>query len=475
MVMSLTSAPGVVSGCGKTPPLRQNTIMKSRIMSAGLTFFLAFGIHAAAAPKAGAEILAGRWDATLVDNGPDIPFRLDISGTGPTLKATFFDGSRAYEHTTSATFQDGKLVLKADHYLTTITATLVDGALIGDTTLHGPGYDAKFGFRAARYVPVKATATKVPAIAGSWVIPLDQPSSKGEQAFRFIVEQRGAEAEASILRVDGDTGAYSGVFKDGKWVLSHFDGHRPGVIEVAANADGTLAVVAHNEAIIRALQGNDSDRYREERYGDPTPKYTAYRPDIARAKGLPEPANYLTHTKARDPNETFKFSFPDVSGKLVSNEDFKGKVVLAVVTGTWCPNCHYEAQYLIQLDKKYRDRGLAIVALNFEEVEQQESLKRVHAFINQYGVKYPYLIAGAPEEMWEKVPQLVNLNTWPATVFVGRDGTVRAVHAGFASQASGEFHKQLEQDFTARIEQLLAEKESRNTQVAVASPLKFGP
>ena len=62
----------------------------------------------------------------------------------------------------------------------------------------------------------------------------------------------------------------------------------------------------------------------------------------------------------RDPNEKFTFNFPDVNGKLVSNDDpkFKGKVVLAIVTGTWCPNCHDEAQYLVQLDKKYRDKGL---------------------------------------------------------------------------------------------------------------------
>ncbi|MEJ1963479.1 MAG: TlpA disulfide reductase family protein [Gammaproteobacteria bacterium] len=177
-------------------------------------------------------------------------------------------------------------------------------------------------------------------------------------------------------------------------------------------------------------------------------------------RGCLRPANYLTHTTARDPNEKFAFQFKDVNGKLVSSDDpqFKGKVIVAIVTGTWCPNCHDEAQYLVQLDKKYREKGLAIVALDFEEAEQQESLTRVHAFVKQYGVKYPYLIAGAPAEMWEKVPQLVNLNTWPATVFVGRDGTVRAVHAGFASPASGEFHTQLKKEFTGRIEQLLAEK-----------------
>ncbi|PMZ76940.1 hypothetical protein, partial [Pseudomonas sp. FW306-02-H05-AB] len=56
------------------------------------------------------------------------------------------------------------------------------------------------------------------------------------------VQQRGDELAASILRIDGDTGAYTGAFKDGKWVLSHFDGSRPGVIVVTPKADGTLDV-----------------------------------------------------------------------------------------------------------------------------------------------------------------------------------------------------------------------------------------
>jgi thiol-disulfide isomerase/thioredoxin len=435
------------------------------------TFVRVAGIAVIASGSAVAmagDDLSGRWDAQLLDNGPPVAFRLDISGTDSALKGTFYDGFRPYETTTAASFKDGKLVLKAEHYLTTISASVKDGALVGDTVLAGPGYSIRYGFRAVRHVDAPASATNVPSIAGSWEIPLDAPSSKGEKAFRFIVEQKGTEVAASILRVDGDTGAYSGSYKDGKWVLSHFDGQRPGVIEVSAGKEGTLGIVAHNEAIIHALQGNDSKGYTEERYGDANPKYTAYRPAVARAKGFPEPANFLAHTTARDPKEKFTFSFPDVSGKLVSNHDFDGKVVLAIVTGTWCPNCHDEAQYLVELDRKYRGKGLAIVALDFEEPEQQGSLARVHAFTKQYGVKYPYLIAGAPAEMWEKVPQLVNLNTWPATVFVGRDGTVRAVHSGFASAASGPFHTQLRKEFTERIEQLLAEKASA-TQLTDAS------
>jgi hypothetical protein len=73
-------------------------------------------------------------------------------------------------------------------------------------------------------------------------------------------------------------------------------------------------------------------------------------------------------------------------------------------------------------------------------------------------VPYPYLIAGAPADMWDKVPQAVNLNTWPATLFIGRDGKVKATHAGFAGPASGVFHRQLRDEFTSTIERLLKER-----------------
>jgi thiol-disulfide isomerase/thioredoxin len=123
------------------------------------------------------------------------------------------------------------------------------------------------------------------------------------------------------------------------------------------------------------------------------------------------------------------------------------------------PNCHDEAKYLVKLYEKYHSKGVEIVALDFEEEDQAASLTRVNAFIKQYKIPYPYLIAGTPDEMWEKVPQAVNLNTWPATLFIGRDGKVKATYAGFASSASGVYNAELKQDFTSIIEKLLAGKD----------------
>jgi thiol-disulfide isomerase/thioredoxin len=436
--------------------------MKALVKITSLAALLAAGATTLADEK-----LQGRWDAQLLHKDTAIPFRLDISGSGPTLKGTLYDGFRAYEYTTGASHRNGELVLNIDHYLTTITAKIENGRLVGNVVAQNRGSRTEYGFTAVPHdakAYAAARAVKAPSIAGDWEIPLSDPSSKGENAFRFIVDQRGAEVAASILRIDGDTGAYNGLYKDGRWVLSHFDGSRPGVIEVTPQPDGTLEIVQLTQRAQRAATGGSYDNAPDGRNAS---RLLAYRPDVARAKGLPKPSNHLAHTTSRDPNEKFVFSFPDLDGKTVANDDanHQGKVVLAIVTGTWCPNCHDEAQYLIQLDEQYRDKGLRIVALNFEEVEQQESLKRARAFVSQYGVKYPYLQAGAPEEMWEKVPQLVNLNTWPATVFVGRDGAVRAVHAGFASPATGDFYSRQDQEFRSRIEKLLAEKAPADVRV----------
>jgi len=407
-----------------------------------------------------AEAIDGRWDASVIGHGVVIPFRLDITGSGPTLKGILFDGSRPNNSTSSASFENGKLILVLEHYQTTITATLKDGKLVGDISAaiaNGELPDVGTEFKAVRHVEAAAEPEGVPSIAGSWIIPLPSLSEKGEKAFRLIVEQRNAYVEATILRVDGDSGAYSGIYKDGKWVLSHYDGGRPGVIEITAQNDGSLKIIQ--------LGGLATDDAPKDGFGGIARNFVAYRPEVEKAKGLPEPDNYQTHTGVLNQKSKFTFKFPDADGKLVSSEDprFKGKVVIVSVTGTWCENCHDEAEFLVQMDKKYRDKGLEIVALDFEEPEQIKSLKRERAFVKHYGVQFTYLIAGTPDQLHDKVPQAVNLDSWPTAFFIGRDGTIKATHTGFASPASGVFYDQLKEEFESTIEKLLAEKPTPDT------------
>jgi thiol-disulfide isomerase/thioredoxin len=395
----------------------------------------AFGLAPAVPGAQGRPSINGLWDAVIVTNGTEVPFRFEIATSGAEVQGSFFEGDRKVG-STSGTLVDGTLTLDYDFLNTTLELTLTGDQLIGAYRNKRPNARPQ-DVRMRRFAPVASGSDEPPQLAGSWEMRRkaeEATASRDTRTWHVFLRQSGADVSGSILRIDGDTGTLVGNWRDGKLVLSHFAGERPNLFEATLNPDGTLAVTLNGTA-----------HYLVARTGD------------ARAKGIPEPPDPSRYTSVKDPTTPFHFSFPDLTGQLVSDADarFRGKVVLLTIGGSWCPNCHDEAQYLAPLYKKYRDQGLEIVALDFEEPEQQDQLSRVKAFVKQYGVEYTYLIAGAPAEMWEKVPQAVNLNTWPATFFIGRDGLVKGIHAGFAAPASGKFNGELKDEFTSTIERLL--------------------
>ena len=131
--------------------------------------------------------------------------------------------------------------------------------------------------------------------------------------------------------------------------------------------------------------------------------------------------------------------------------------MIVAIGGSWCPNCHDEAPFLAELYRSTFETGLEIVELSFEEAAQIKNPVRLRAFIKKYGIEYTVLIPGEPKDLNEKMPQGVNLNSFPTTFFLGRDGRVRASHAGFPGAASGAFHTEALQAITTEVEHLLAE------------------
>jgi thiol-disulfide isomerase/thioredoxin len=408
----------------------------SRIAFVSLALFAS----SASTRSAAAQSVEGKWEGTVDVDGMTIPFRIDISGKGMKLQGAFINGDERVTSTSGRQDHDA-LVLNFDQYAERILANIEGGQLTGTIEgKFGPEPRSTLPFRAKRFTPEPdPPAGTVPSIGGLWEIEVRSP--KGESAWRFIVRQSGTDVSAAILRVDGDTGALTGRYRDGKFVLSHFSGERPYLIEVAPKPDGSLAITL-----------NDYNGKKE---------LPAYRPADARARGLPEPTDPAQQTHVADPNAPFEFRFPDISGRMVASSDarFRGKVILVNITGSWCPNCHDEAPFLAELYRTYRERGLEIVALDFEEASQFGELNRLRWFIYHYGIQYTVLVAGDPDDVNKKIPQLVNLKSWPTTVFIGRDGLVKSIHAGFASPASGDFNGQLKAEVTARVEALLAESE----------------
>jgi thiol-disulfide isomerase/thioredoxin len=376
--------------------------------------------------------LAGRWDATVVVNSVEVPFVFEIAGDGKSLAGSFFNGDRRIT-STSSELADGTVTFGFGQLGTKLRAKVTDGRLTGEyQRARGAPYVFQAG-RAAASVP--AAGGDAPAIGGTWLV--GAKSRKGETAWRFIVKQNAAQVSATILRVDGDTGTLTGSYRDGRFVLSHFSGARPLLLEVTPAPDGTLLLKQNKQTeLVAAREGADT------------------------ASAFGTPTDPGAHTTVKDAGEVFQFSFPDLDGRIVSNTDdrFRGKVLLVNISGSWCPNCHDEEPFLVSLYEKYRDRGFEVVTLSFEEAEQQPEYARLRAFIKTYEIKSTVLVPGEPDTASAKLPQAVNLNAFPTSFFVGRDGRVRGTHAGFPSPGSGEYYTKAERDVTAKIEKLLAER-----------------
>jgi len=391
-----------------------------------------------ARPALAASGIDGLWEAIVVANGVDVPFRFEIATSGADAQGFFFEGDRKIG-STSGRFVDGVLTLEYDFLNTTLEATFDGGELRG--TYKNKRANARpQEVRARRFTPVPLEADNPPQVAGDWEMRRNAEEAtapRDTRTWHLILRQSGAEVSGAILRIDGDTGTLVGHWQNNKLVLSHFAGERPNLLEATVRDDGTLGVTLNRTA-----------------------NYHAARSTEARARGIPEPPDPSRYTNVKDPTVPFQFSFPDLTGKLVSNADaaFRGRVVILAIGGSWCPNCHDEAPFLSELYNAYHARGLEIVGLMFEnDPDPNVARPRVRSFIKRYGVRYPMLIAGTPQVINEKLPQLVNFGAYPTTIYLGRDGRVRSVHAGFASPATGAEHARLKQELRQLTEKLLAE------------------
>lgn len=403
------------------------------------------------AQSAAAPRVTGTWQGFATVRGTQVPIAIAVSGSGDKLKAAFLNGPAVNADevpASSVKMEGGHLAATFDYFARTLDATVSGDSLTGT---YGPTHPT--GKTAA---PIPFTATRVakptdpiaapgaPDISGSWEIATK--SSKGESAWEFRVDPptgRSPVIKTVIQRIDGDTGGLWGTWNGTNYAVGHFTAAGPALYSVTPQADGTLVI----KSLIAPAHG-------------PAPEaLVARRTADARKLNLAAPTDPTQQTTVKDPSVPFAFSFPDVSGKLVSNTDpeFRGKVVIVAIGGSWCPNCHDEAPFLVSLYKKFHSKGLEIVNLDFEQGDPDTDTPRLKAFIAHYGITYPVLVSGTTDQLAEKIPQGLNLNCWPTSFFLGRDGLVKETHAGFAGPGNTAGHIALEHDVTALVEKLLAD------------------
>lgn len=117
------------------------------------------------------------------------------------------------------------------------------------------------------------------------------------------------------------------------------------------------------------------------------------------------------------------FSITTTEGAEFSTEKLKGKVILVNFFATWCPPCVAELPHVeTELWQKYKDRGLALVA-----VGQGHSTEEVAAFKKTNKLTLP-MAADPQNEVFAKF----GVGPIPRNIVIGADGKIVFQSVGFS-------------------------------------------
>ncbi len=398
----------------------------------------------APAPGAGAALAVpgvpmGTYRAVLSVPGGDLPFGLALEQQGAAVVGYLINGPERLA-LNEVKITGSHLEILMPGYENRLVAD-ADGA-----SLHGEIVLDKLGGK-QQHVPLRAqlgqdyrffaaAATDNADVSGRWSVTFVDDAGVAEKDVGEFTQSHDV-VTGTILTDTGDHRYLAGQVHGDELDLSTFDGAHVFLYKAKLAPDGGLV----------------GDFWSGLAYHE---KLTAKRDANA---ALP---NAYSLTSMRGASQHFDFAFPDLAGNMVSSKDpqFKNKVMIVALAGSWCPNCHDEAAFLEPLYREYRAKGVEIVSLMFEHFgDFPHAAEASQRFRQHYGIDYTTLIAGISDkdDAAKKLPMLDRVYAFPTTIFIDKKGVVRKIHTGFSGPATGEHYTEFAAEVRDTLNQLLAE------------------
>lgn len=382
----------------------------------------------------------GSWRAALVPDSTrqdmEIPFIMEIFSLNN-------DSATAAIYNAGEKIQVREIVIRGDsiHFRLpvfegTIDAVMKKKRLEGTYTHRGSGRSWSVPFYADHGISDRFPGfSDAPAgnITGRWEVTAGSGNQAEKQVGEFI--QEGNHLTGTFLTTTGDYRFLEGKVAGQKMMLSAFDGAHALIFQACLSPGGSI----ENGTFSGGPSWNGYWR--------------AIRNDTA---SLPDPA---TLTWLKPGYKQVEFTFPDLSGKMVSLSDpeFQGKPVIIQIMGSWCPNCMDETRFFSGIYNQYKDKGLKIIALSYESSDFENSVKAIQRFKNNTGAGYIFLYAGESNKRKasETLPMLNRILSYPTSVFIARDGTIKKIFTGFSGPGTGKHYQKLSAEMTRVVEEMI--------------------
>lgn len=113
----------------------------------------------------------------------------------------------------------------------------------------------------------------------------------------------------------------------------------------------------------------------------------------------------------------------------------RGRVVYLDFWASWCVPCRQSFPWMNELQKRYADRGLTIIAVNLDH-ERADADKFLHKLSPDFQVRFD------PDGHWARQ---FSVHGMPTSVILDRGGKQRFTHIGFRSGDAPQYEQQIQQ------------------------------
>ncbi|MET8678143.1 TlpA disulfide reductase family protein [Streptomyces sp. NPDC004647] len=111
-----------------------------------------------------------------------------------------------------------------------------------------------------------------------------------------------------------------------------------------------------------------------------------------------------------------------LDGKELDLADYRGKVLVINVWGSWCSPCRLEMPHLVKVAKATKAEGVEFVGINTRDPNKPPAEK----FEKEFDVPYPSLFDPMGKLMLRFPAGSLNPKAIPSTLIVDRDGKIAA-------------------------------------------------
>lgn len=268
--------------------------------------------------------------------------------------------------------------------------------------------------------------------SGKWEVAFE-PGTIDEYPAVGIFNQSGDKVTGTYLTETGDYRYLQGNVYGSNLFLSCFDGSHAFLFK--ANSSGKDQITG---------QFFSGKHWQSE--------WTAKRNENFELKN-PDSITYVT-------TDNFSFDLKDLKGNdfHFPNTSFDNKVVIIQIMGTWCPNCMDETRYFKELYEKYHNQGLEIISIGYEIGDSFEQyVERIERFKTKMDLDFTFLVGGKANKdlASDHFSMLNEIISYPTSIFIGKDGTVKRVHTGFNGPGTGSYYTEYVEKTNALVESLL--------------------